>query len=162
MCDKSKVRPALSANVAPASFVKNTRPLTAIGDARTARGVPSRDTLGRAASPVANVKPYRVDNVRMRILSDEEIPKFHAACSPDLRLIARTTLESLPRLSEVLNLHVEDILATHATIIQSKSGKSRRVPLTGELRGAWLRRAHASGFIFGQALRRRARLARNA
>jgi len=84
MCDKSKVRPALSANVAPASFVKNTRPLTAIGDARTARGVPSRDTLGRAASPVANVKPYRVDNVnRVILLHGRPVRNSEALANPE-------------------------------------------------------------------------------
>jgi integrase len=102
------------------------------------------------ASPVTVVKPYRVDNIRMRILSVEEIKKLLEACSPELALIARTTLESLMRMSEVLNLHIQDIGPTHATIVHSKSGKARRVPLTTELRADLLRRAHSNGFIFGR------------
>ena len=67
-----------------------------------------------------------------------------------LGLIARTTLESLPRLSEVLNLRIEDLGPAYATIVQTKSGKSRRVPLTSELRAELVRHAHKSGYIFGQ------------
>jgi len=44
------------------------------------------------------VKPYRVDNVRMRVLSPDEIKLLLDSCPPALGLIARTTLESLPRL----------------------------------------------------------------
>jgi hypothetical protein len=55
------------------------------------------------------VKPYRVDNVRMRVLSADEIRLLLESCPPALALIARTTLESLPRLPEVLNLRVEDL-----------------------------------------------------
>jgi integrase len=101
-------------------------------------------------SPLKSVKPYRVDNVRTRILSVEEIQKVLEACPPDLRLIARTTLESLLRLSEVLNLRREDIGPTYATVVQSKSGKARKVPLTPELRTDLFERAHKGGFIFGQ------------
>ena len=38
----------------------------------------------------------------------------------------------------------------YATIIQTKSGKSRRVPLTSELKAELVRHAHKSGYIFGQ------------
>jgi integrase len=102
-----------------------------------------------AASPLGKVKSYKVDNVQMRILSTDEIKRLLAACSPDLRLIARTTLESLLRLSEVLNLRREDIAANFLTVVQSKNGKSRQVPVTTELRAELLAGAHASGFIFG-------------
>ena len=87
-----------------------------------------------SVSPLATVKPYRVDNVRMRILSVAEIKALLAACSPDLALIARTTLESLMRLSEVLHLHIDHIGPSHATVLNGKGGKSRQVPLTAELR----------------------------
>jgi site-specific recombinase XerD len=59
-----------------------------------------------SVSPLATVKPYRVDNVRRRILSVAEIKALLAACSPDLALIARTTLESLMPLSEPLQIAV--------------------------------------------------------
>ena len=101
-------------------------------------------------SPMKAVKPYRVDNVRMRVLSPDEIKLVLESCRPALQLIARTTLESLLRLSEVLNLRVEDLGPDYATIIQTKSGKSRRVPLTSELKAELSKQAHKGGYIFGQ------------
>jgi hypothetical protein len=72
------------------------------------------------------------------------------SCPPALALIARTTLESLPRLSEVLNLRVEDLGPDYVTILQTKNGKTRRVPLTPELRAELVAHAHRKGYIFGQ------------
>jgi len=101
-------------------------------------------------SPMKSVKPYRVDNVRMRVLSSDEIRLLLDSCPPALALIARTTLESLPRLSEVLNLRVEDLGPDYVTIVQTKNGKTRRVPLTPELRAELVAHAHKSGYVFGQ------------
>jgi integrase len=101
------------------------------------------------SSPLRKVKAYRVDDVRLRVCSPDEIWTFLDGAPADLRLIARVTLESLPRLSEVLNLRREDIGPTYATIVRSKNGKSRRVPLTAELRADLLARCHVSGYIFG-------------
>ncbi len=101
-------------------------------------------------SPLRTVKAYVVDNIRLRVCSPAEIQTLLGAASPDLALIARVTLESLLRLSEVLALRREDIGPTFATVIQSKSGKARRVPVTPELRAALLARCHAtSGYVFG-------------
>lgn len=100
-------------------------------------------------SPARGVKPYRVDNVRLRILTDREAMIVLLACTPDLRLLARTTLESLMRLSEVLGLRVDDIGPNYATIVQSKNGSSRRVPLTADLRDALILRSQGRGCVFG-------------
>ena len=43
----------------------------------------------------------------------------------------------------------EDLGPTAATVVQSKSGRARQVPLTAETRTALLARCHASGFVFG-------------
>jgi integrase len=59
------------------------------------------------------------------------------------------TLESLPWLSECLALRRDDIGSTYATIVRSKSGRARQVPLTPELRADLLKRCHASGYVFG-------------
>ncbi len=102
-----------------------------------------------AVSPLRTVKTYRVDNVRLRVCTPAEIKAILAAASPDLALLARLTIESLPRLSEALRLRREDIGAKSVTIVQSKSGRSRRVPVTPELRGLLLARCHAAGYVFG-------------
>jgi integrase len=70
--------------------------------------------------PLRPVKPYGVDNVRLQVCSPAEIQTLLAKAPADL------------------------------TVVQSKSGKARRVPLTPELRADLLARCHAtSGFVFG-------------
>jgi integrase len=101
------------------------------------------------ASPLRRVKMYRVDNVRLRVASPEEIQALLAGASPDLALLSRLTLESLLRLSEALALRREDIGPMSVTVIHSKSGRARQVPLTATTRAALLARCHASGFVFG-------------
>jgi integrase len=95
------------------------------------------------------VKPYRVDDVRLRVCSPDEIQTVVNGLSGDLKLLARLTLESLLRLSEALALRRDDIGPTYATVVRSKSGRSRRVPLTSELRADLLARCDARGFVFG-------------
>jgi integrase len=100
-------------------------------------------------SPVRTVKPYRVDNVRLRVCSEEEIRTILDGLPADLKLLARLTLASLLRLSECLALRCEDIGPTFATVVNSKNGRSRRVPLPPELRVDLLKRCHKSGAVFG-------------
>ena len=83
-------------------------------------------------------------------MSDDEIQRVLDGSGGDLRLIARATLESLFRLSEALGLRTEDIGPTSATVVQGKNGRTRRVPLTPELRSDLLQRAHRSGWVFGE------------
>jgi len=102
-------------------------------------------------SPLRSVKAYRVDDVRFRVCSPADIKALLDGAPADLRLIARLTLESLLRLSEAVNLRREDIGPTFATIVRSKTGRARRVPLTAELRADLLARcSQASGFVFGR------------
>jgi integrase len=86
------------------------------------------------AAPMRAVRAYRVDNVRTRILTEQEIERVGGADPEFLGLIGRTTLESLPRLAEVVRPHRDDVGPTDVRILQSKTGKLRRVPLTPDLR----------------------------
>ena len=134
-----------------ASRAKVVSPSTVNRELNIVRGCFSRavDWKRLTVSPAKSVKPYRVDNVRLRILSDGEVGWVLEACPPDLRLIARTTLECLMRLSEVIGLRLADIGPSYATIVQSKNGQSRRVPLTPELREALILRSQGHGYVFG-------------
>ena len=107
-----------------------------------------------AKSPVDSVKPYRVDDQRTRVCSPDEIKKLLDGAPADLALLARLTMECLLRLSEALNLRREDINSDYALIPRTKNGKSRKVPLTPELRAALLARCHTSGYVFGRADRK--------
>ena len=121
-------------------------------------------------SPCMGGEADRVDNVRLRLLTDTETAvllctevtdtAFRAALAakkavklsqvliPDLRLIARTTLVTLMRLSEVVALRKSDIGLTELTIVNSKR-QGRKVPVTTDLRQRLLDRCHTSGFVFG-------------
>ena len=131
---------------------KEVKPATVNRELNIVRGCFSRAVdWGRlGSSPMKGVKLYKVDNVRTRVLSREEIETLLSACPRDLRLIARATLESLFRLSEVLTLKREDIGATFVTVIRIKGGRMLKVPITSELRSELLARAHPSGFVFGE------------
>ena len=123
-------------------------------------------------SPARSVKPYRVDNVRFRVLSDTEVAtilsaaatstafaeaaeqrraiKLSPAFVPDLQLMARTTICALLRLSEVLAIRREDIGASELLVLNAKNGRSRRVPVPADLRTLLLERCHSSGWVFGR------------
>src|SRR5206468_9328013 len=116
-------------------------------------------------SPMRRIKAYRVEDARLRVCTPAEIktllegtpkptkhhrkPRKGAVALADLRLLARLTLESLPRLSECLALRRDDIGSTYLTIVRSKSGRARQVPVTPELRAELLARCHASDCVFG-------------
>ena len=76
--------------------------------------------------------------------------KLNPALVSDLQLIARTTLVTLMRLSEVLALQRSDISEREIVVVNSKSGRGRKVPVPAELRGLLLARCHDSGAVFGR------------
>lgn len=103
-----------------------------------------------AASPLDDVPPFKVDDQRVRVLSDEELAAVLAIEDPWVALLCRTTLESLARLSEVLSIHKTHIGAGWVEF-RKKGGRVSRVPVTPELRAALLSRVHAvSGLVFGE------------
>ena len=106
------------------------------------------DVLGR--SPLARVKPFRVDNSRLRVLSADEIETFLTQAPPDLALMARVTLEGLLRLSEALNLRTDDIKDTYLVLTRTKNNRVRKVPITADLRRELVGRAHRGGHVFGE------------
>jgi integrase len=108
-----------------------------------------------ALSPLRSVKPYKVDDQRIRVLSDEEL-KLVLSASSDVVLICRVTLISLNRISEVLGLRREH-LGPSWMEVRRKGGRVHRVALPDELRTALLERCHKrSGFVFGERRGRRA------
>ena len=101
-------------------------------------------------SPVTGVKPFRVDNTRLRVLSPDEIRRVLTDAREDLALIARVTLEGLLRLSEVLNLMTSDVKKDHLVVIHTKNNKVRHVPISRALHVVLVTRAHRSGYVFGE------------
>ena len=101
-------------------------------------------------SPMATVKPFRVENTRLRVLSPDEIRVVLTEAPQELALIARVTLEGLLRVSEVLSLMRSDIQRDYLVVTHTKNSKMRKVPISSDLRRALLARTHQSGYVFGE------------
>jgi len=97
---------------------------------------------------VDSVKPFRVENTRLRVLSSDEIAVVSTEAPQDLTLIARVTLEGLLRVSEVLSLMRSDIQRDYLVVTHTKNSKVRKVPISSDLRRALLSRTHQSGYVF--------------
>lgn len=91
-----------------------------------------------SVSPLRTVKPYKVDDHRIRVLSDAELATV-LALPPDIVLMCRVTLVSLNRISEVLDLQREHVGASWMEV-RRKGGKVHRVALPEELRASLLAR----------------------
>lgn len=106
-------------------------------------------------SPVVKVKNYKVDDQRTRVLSREELGKLFQIEDEYVVLLCRVTLESLARLSAVLNMHTRHIGPTWVEFLR-KGGAVDRAPVTPELRAALIANAHPeSGMVFGYGPRGR-------
>ncbi|MGQ0428431.1 MAG: tyrosine-type recombinase/integrase [Gammaproteobacteria bacterium] len=85
------------------------------------------DTEWRRVKPFANV-----DQPRLRFLSKDECRRLLNAAPPDFRRLAYGTLYTGLRVGELCSLRAEDIGGDALRVWQSKSGKSRSVPLSSE------------------------------
>jgi integrase len=99
-------------------------------------------------SPTKTVEPYKVDNGRLRVLDDSELGHLLRDGDPIVALICRVTLECLPRLSEVLQLHKQHI-GFGWIETRRKGGKVGRVTVSHELGERLRAQIHpVSGFLF--------------
>jgi len=81
------------------------------------------------------LKPFKkVDEARIRFLSDDESTRLVNACPSDLRQLVRAALLTGARHGELAALTVRDVdlKAARIYISESKSGKPRHVPLNAE------------------------------
>lgn len=87
-------------------------------------------------NPVRGVKFFKVDNVMQRILSDEEIKALLNACNGHTRDIVTIALHTGMRLGEILGLTWEhvNLAQGYMTLVKTKSGKQRQVPINETIR----------------------------
>jgi integrase len=114
------------------------------------RGLFSRAVVWKKLkkSPMPDVQNFKVDDIRVRVLSDEEIRRVVQDAPATEALICRVTLEALLRLSEVLGLRVEHIGGAWMEV-RRKGGRVDRIGITPELRADLLAHAHKDGYVFG-------------
>lgn len=94
------------------------------------------------------VKPFeKVEEARIRFLTDAEAIRLVNACPPDMRQLVRAALLTGARFGEIANMQVKDVnLDTGQVYISpGKSGRGRYVPLNDE--GAALFRAAVTGKV---------------
>ena len=101
-----------------------------------------------AVSPLRTVKPYKVDDSRIRVLSDDELALVLTA-PPDVALLCQVTLITLNRISENLQLRREHIGPSWMEV-RRKGGRVHRIALPDDLRAALLARCAPSGYVFGE------------
>jgi integrase len=90
---------------------------------------------GHVASDEAwrRLRPFRnTDQPRKRFLSVAESKRLLNACPPDFRQIVNGALLTGMRYGELCRLAVGDYADKAVTVLVSKSGRSRRIPLTTE------------------------------
>jgi len=80
--------------------------------------------------PMRAVKPLRVDNGRTRILSEAEQSALLAVCRKKFRRIVRLALITGARIGELLHLKWEDVSDHELLFLETKNGRSRRLPMT--------------------------------
>ena len=92
-------------------------------------GLVKDDTAWRQVKPFA-----RVDEPRIRFLTDADAIRLVEACRPDLRSLVQAALLTGARVSELTTLQVNDVNLPNSQIYipHSKSGRPRFVPLNLE------------------------------
>ena len=70
----------------------------------------------------------QLDNRRTRILTEQEQIDLLAACPRKLARIVRLALITGARIGEVLALRWDDITSTEVLLLETKNGRSRRLP----------------------------------
>jgi len=90
------------------------------------------------SNPVSKVKFYKEELSKTRVLSEEEEHRLLESCSDHLKPILITALNTGMRYGEVLSLYWKDVYLDegYINVAQSKSGKSRQIPINSRLEEA--------------------------
>lgn len=94
-----------------------------------------QDGLVASDSAWRKVKPFaKVDEARIRFLTDAEAMRLVNACPVNLRQLVRAALLTGARFGELASLHAKDVNLDTAQVyfVPAKSGRSRYVPLNNE------------------------------
>jgi site-specific recombinase XerD len=88
------------------------------------------------ANPIQRVKlPAKVNNVRIRYLTPQEVQRLLAVCPSHLRRIALTALYTGMRKNEILTLQWKQIQRDQSLVLltDTKNGETRGVPLNSAM-----------------------------
>jgi len=101
-------------------------------------------------SPAAKIKKFREPSSREHILTQEEAQRLIKAAGPELRPIILTALGTGMRRGEILNLKWTDLDFVRGiiTVCTSKSGKGRKIPMSGTVAAALGAIPHLGEYVF--------------
>jgi len=105
-------------------------------------------------NPVKKVKMFKVDDQKLRFLSEEEIQRLLENCSGDLHNIVMVALHTGMRRGEILSMKWEDVSLKANTISipasNAKNKCNRDVPITASLMGIFkaIKRHPKSPYVF--------------
>lgn len=104
-------------------------------------------------NPVKGVKLFKEENISQRILSDQEISALLASCCDHTRDMVLLALNTGMRRGEILNLKWEqvDLNYGYVTVIKTKSGKERKIPLNRKAWDMLINRPKDGIFVFDNA-----------
>jgi len=102
-------------------------------------------------NPAKSVKLWREDNRQERVLTPEEIERLLATCTGHCRAMVLLGLHTGMRLGEILGLTWDhlDLSRGVITLVHTKNGKVRRVPLNETARGLLQSRSREGPYVFG-------------
>jgi len=85
-------------------------------------------------SPARGVKRLKVDNRRTRILTEEEQVRLIEGCPGKLRPVVTLALTTGARAGELLKVRWDDIEDGMITLLETKNGRARRIPVSPAIR----------------------------
>jgi integrase len=96
------------------------------------------------------VKQFRVENHRLRFLSQEEISRLLGACHARIYPAVVCAIMTGMRRGEILRLSWKDVDLEHKIlyVLESKSGKPREMPIAGKLHEVLATLGPKQGLVF--------------
>jgi integrase len=100
------------------------------------------------------VKRLKIDNRRTRILDEDEQAALVDALPRKARLIVALLLVTGARVGEVLGLTWGDVTASEVVFLNTKNGKTRKLPLTPAIRAVLDQLPRHTPYVFTNAVTR--------
>jgi integrase len=102
------------------------------------------------SNPAAKIKKFKVNNAREKILNADEARRLLENASPALRPVIVVALKTGMRLGEILSLRwpAVNFIKSFILIETSKSGKSRKVPMSTAVRESLKALPRPADFVF--------------
>lgn len=101
-------------------------------------------------NPIRAVRKFKEKNSQERILTAEEAKRLLESASEAIRPVLVVALNTGMRRSEILGLKWSNVDLTRGYLFieESKSGRSRKIPMNGAVMEAFMRLPHKSEFVF--------------